>query len=72
MMPRPNLAAVGRKPRCRMLNRTNDRCQNDVIDPDPAAPQICVRHAYEGAKLLEDAGALALHFALPPSMRSAQ
>jgi hypothetical protein len=71
-MPRPNLVALGRKPRCRVLNRTNDRCENEVIDPDPAAPQLCVHHAYQGAKLLEESGALTLLFAVPPSMRSDQ
>jgi hypothetical protein len=69
-MPKPNLVAVSRKPRCRVLNRTNDRCTNPVIDDDPAAPQYCVHHAYQAAKLLEDSGALTLLFTLPPSMRT--
>lgn len=52
-----------RKPRCRMTNATSDRCQNEVVDEDPRAPQICPRHALEGAQLLADAGVITIEFA---------
>lgn len=58
-------AAPSRKARCRMTNATSDRCSNEVIDPDPGAPQICPRHALEGAQLLADAGAITFRFATP-------
>jgi hypothetical protein len=28
-----------------MLGRLSDRCTNPALDPDPNAPQICVKHA---------------------------
>jgi hypothetical protein len=56
-------ASPERKPRCRMRSRLDDRCQNEVVDDDPGAPQICVRHALEGARLLADAGAIRFQFA---------
>lgn len=57
------ITATDRKPRCRMTNRLGDRCPNEVVDPDPAAPQICARHALEGARLLADAGAIRIQYA---------
>lgn len=62
-------AVMSRAARCRMLNRLNDRCPNEVVDPDPAAPQICARHALEGAQLLADAGAIRIQYATVTSRR---
>lgn len=64
-------AAPARTARCRMTNRFGNRCQNQVIDADEKAPQICARHALEGARLLEAAGALTLKFINPKTRRSA-
>lgn len=73
MNPTRNIAAVSgtpRKPRCRLLTDLGDRCLNPSLDPDPGAVQICVHHAFQGAQLLEETGAITIYFTLPPSMRS--
>ncbi|MGH3381349.1 MAG: hypothetical protein ACRDP6_42120 [Actinoallomurus sp.] len=62
-------AAPERKPRCRYHNRRDDPCPNEVIDPDPGAPQICVRHAFEGTQLLADSGAITFRFATPTARK---
>lgn len=62
-MTAPAPAVAGeRKPRCRMINRLQNRCGNEVIDPDPAAPQFCAKHALEAAQLLADYGAIKIKF----------
>lgn len=60
-------AAPERKPRCRVLDARDNRCTNEVIDGDPAAPQLCVSHAFEGVKLLAEAGALTYTVKINPA-----
>lgn len=55
-----------RKARCRMLDARDNRCPNEVVDDDPAAPQLCVSHAFEGVKLLAEAGAIAYQVKFTP------
>lgn len=64
-------AAPERKPRCRVLDVRSNRCENPVIDDDPNAPQICPRHALEGAQLLQSAGAILITFITPDQRRPA-
>jgi hypothetical protein len=47
-----------RKARCRVLDERENRCPNEALDSDPAAPQICVSHAFEAVKLLAEHGAI--------------
>jgi hypothetical protein len=43
-----------RVPRCRMLDRLNNRCQNPSLDPDPKAVQICITHAARVMELVRE------------------
>jgi hypothetical protein len=46
-----------------MLDRLNDRCSNEAIDPDEATLAICATHALQAAQLLTEAGAITIKFA---------
>lgn len=54
----PDTTTVEREPRCRMLTRLGDRCPNPALDPDPAAVQICVRHAARVLELVRERQAM--------------
>lgn len=43
-----------RKTRCRYLKRDGNRCQNEVLDDDAKAVQLCFSHATQAIDLVRE------------------